>query len=720
MANESYITYIDTGGTFTDCIIVKEDGSYVTGKSPTTPDKLEHCFFEAIEAASANLGKSMNEVLRSASVVGYGTTQGTNVVVTGQGAPNLGFITTRGHEDRTLIMRLRAAGLSRKDGMRIARADKPVPLIPRKRIRGVVERIDCKGKVVIPLDEESVKQAAMELIDGGVQGIAVGLLWSFLNQDHERRIKEIIQGLKPDLPVTVSSEISPIIREYPRFTATMIDLYIGKALRELLETIKSRLAEAGYERPFLMMQAYGGLARSERVKPGTTLHSGPVGGVTGVDFLKTLYGFENAMGSDVGGTSFDICFSPKGEVAMLREPIVGRFEISNPMREIMTIGAGGGTVAFVDDITHTLRVGPESAGAVPGPACYDKGGIVPTVTDADVVLNRVNPNYFLGGRMKLNRQKSFDTIKERIAEPLKLDVMEAAEAMCKIIDGLMQSAISTTMATKGIDPKQYALFCYGGGGPSHCAGYTNGIEFSKVIIPSFAAVFSAFGASTADVKHRYEASPYVRFRNLPYNSVSLRFDLDKLKSLSQLPSEMIERFNAIFEMIEKSADADMEAERFRSEEIRKDYEVSARYVGQLWELRCAVRVNRISSIDDFKNIVRAFEDKYVAAYTKGAMAPRGGLEIIGIAVEASGTTVKPKLVEHGLQGTDASHAIKEEREVYFDGKWWDCKIYRLEGLRAGNVVDGPAIIEGIDMTVVVPPTRRVSSDQYRNFVMDYR
>lgn len=721
MKKENYIIYTDTGGTFTDCIILREDGSYVTGKSPTTPEKLDDCFFNAVIAATESLGESsVKEILDKTVVFGYGTTQGTNVVITGQGAPNLWFLTTAGHEDRTLIMRLRAAGLSRKEGMHIARADKPEPLIPRKRIRGIIERTDCKGNIVMPLDEESVRKAVKELVDEGAEGIAVGLLWSFLEPSHERRIREIIQEMKPGLPVALSSDVSLVIREYPRFMATIIDLYIGKALRELLESIKGRLEKMGYKRPLLIMQAYGGLARSENVKPATTLHSGPVGGLTGVDFFKTIYGFENGIGSDVGGTSFDICFSPKGEIVMLREPIAGRFEISNPMREIITIGAGGGTMAYIDKITKTLRVGPESAGASPGPVCYDKGGIAPTVTDADLVMNRLNPNYFLGGRLKLNKEKAVAAIKEQIAEPLKIDVMQVAEAICKIADGIMQAAISTTIATRGVGPKNTILFCYGGAGPSHCAGYSNGMEFGKIVIPSFAAVFSAFGASTSDVKHRYEASPFVRFINLPYDPISLSYELNKLTSLNELPSEMIGRFNNMFEMLEKKADEDMAVEGFKKEAIRKNYEILARYTGQLWELRCPIPVKKISTIQEFRSIISAFEEKYVQIYTRKAMAPRGGLEIIGIAAEAIGETMKPKLIEEELKSKDANQAIKEKRDVYFDGKWWNTTIYDIARLLPGNTIEGPGIVEAADMTVVIPPSRKVWVDQYRNFILEYR
>ena len=356
-----YIIYVDTGGTFSDCIIIKPDGTFVSGKSPTTPHDLSQSFLGAIEVATSQMRESVDKVLMNTVVLGYGTTEGTNIVVTGTGASRLGLITSRGHEDRILIMRLRAAGLSRQEAMRMPRADKPEPLIPRSRIRGVTERIDCQGKVYISLREDEVRQAVDELRAEGVEGIAVALLWSFLNPMHERRVAEIINEMAPGMPVSLSSTVAPLVREYSRTMTTIIDLYIGRALKELLFKIRSQLAERGYRYPLLIMQATGGLARSEIVKPVTTLHSGPVGGFAGVEFMKALHGFDNAVGADMGGTSFDICVSPKGRSEYLREPIVGRWEISNPMRDITTIGAGGGTIARVEKIGNLLIVGPESA-----------------------------------------------------------------------------------------------------------------------------------------------------------------------------------------------------------------------------------------------------------------------------------------------------------------------------------------------------------------------
>lgn len=714
-----YIVYIDTGGTFSDCIILK-DSTFVSGKAPTTPKDLSHSFFAAMQAAASELGQSTEEVLHNTAVLGYSTTEGTNIVVTGTGAARLGLITSRGHEDRTLVMRLRAAGLPREKAMRIARADKPEPLIPRNRIKGVTERVDCFGKVYIPLREDEVRQAAKELLAEGVEGIAVALLWSFLNPIHERRVAEIIEEMAPGIPVSLSSEVAPLVREYPRTMTTIIDLYIGKALKKLLEKILSQLSDHGYQNPLLIMQATGGLARSEIVKPVTTLHSGPVGGFAGVEFMKNLYSFENAVGCDMGGTSFDVCVSPKGRSEYLREPIVGRWEISNPMRDITTIGGGGGTMARVEKIGGLLIVGPESAGAEPGPVCYGRGGTVPTVTDADVVMNRIDPEYFLGGKFKLDRQKALSAIKEQIADPLKMDVMAAAEGICKVIDANTGSTLRSALAIRGADISQYVLFAYGGAGPTHVAGFTAGMNFKEIIIPSFAAVFCAFGASTADIVHRYEASPFTSIRDIPYDHSTLRFDLAGVKSLDELQHEGLDRFNQIFTELEERAIEDIRAERLKEKEVRFNYEVLARYGGQLWELRARIPVNRVDSVKDLEAIVKAFQERYYDEYGLQAMAPRGGLQIVTIVVEVVGSTLKPTLIELKDAGENAEKALKGEREVYLDGSFKRCKIYNRDNLLPGNVIPGPSIIEGTDTTVVIPEYMKVVVDGYLNMLMRYR
>ncbi len=718
MQSEKNIIYVDTGGTFTDAVIVQPNGIFVVGKASTDEEALENSFLNAIEDAAKKLGKSLREVLTHTAQVGYGTTAGTNMIVSEAPGPKLGLLTTRGVEDRLHIGRLRSAGLPKNIAMHMIASGYPKPLVPKPLIKGIRERIDVTGQVVIPLDEKEAIKAIGELLEAGVEGIAVCFLWSFLNDRHEKRIEELILEMDPKVMVSLSSRVAPVIREYPRLNSTIIDLYIGRALRELLKRIEDRLEENGYAHQLLVMQAIGGVAQSKVVHPTTTLHSGPVGGLTGVEFLKGLYGFKNAMGSDVGGTSFDVTISPERGEEFLREPVVGRYEIATPMREIITLGAGGGTIAWVDEVTRTLHVGPQSAGARPGPVCYDIGGTLPTITDADVVTNRIDAHNFLGGNMKLNREKALQAIKEKIADPLDMDVMKAAESIIKIVDGTMQAILKTTIATKGVNPEKYVLFAFGGAGAAHCAGYSAGLGFPKVIIPYYAAAFSAFGASTANIRHRYEMSLYLRLPDLPFDPVSSKFLPDRITSFDQIPSDFNKRFNETINNLEDRAYAELEVEGFSKSQVDIRYELLGRYGGQTWEIRVFCPVSRINSIDDLRQVIRAFENEYADTYGKIAMVPRGGMEIITLAIRAEAPTVKPVLAKFEYSDEDASVAQTGTRAVYYDDQWIDTKVYNMDRLVSGAAVSGPAIIESWNTTLFVPYDRKIIRDEYLNFIME--
>ncbi|MCL5962226.1 MAG: hydantoinase/oxoprolinase family protein [Chloroflexi bacterium] len=713
--DSKYIIYLDTGGTFSDAVIVREDGSFVRGKAPTTPDDLESCFFDCVEDGAEKLNKPLNEVLANTVVLGFGTTAGTNALLTKVGGPKVGLITTRGFEDTLGITRLRAVGLESTHAMHIAAAEKPLPLVPRTLIAGVTERTDSLGREVIRLYEGEARGVVRELLDKGVEGIAVCFLWSFLNDAHERRMKEIIEEIAPEVPVSLSCDVAPLVREYPRLNSTIVNLYISGPVRRLFSKIDRRLGEYGYKKPLLVMQGSGGLSRSSVVMPIKTLNSGPVGGLVGVEFLKELYGFKNALGSDVGGTSFDVAVVTEEGRRYVREPVVSRYTLANPMLEIESVGAGGGTIAYVDKVTGLLHVGPGSAGAVPGPVCYDRGGTEPTVTDADVVLNRIDPEYFLAGKMRLDRAKAEAAIKEKIADPMGMTVLDAAEAICDVIDNSMKSLLVSLLGQRGLDPAKFVCFAFGGAGPTHCAGYSAGVGFPKVIIPPYAATFSAFGASTAEIMHRYEQSPYLVMPGLPFDVTTDRF---AITSLEQIPEWVIDRFNSMFAGLEQRALEEMEEEGFGTRQVRVTRHLAMRYGGQLYEIECKSPVSAINTVEDIQAIVEAFEEEYERVYTRMAMYPRGGLEIISIALEVSAPpAAKPAMVKHRHAGEDARQSLKGRRQVYFGGGFVNTPVFAMDLLQAGNAIDGPAIIEGQDTTMVVPPGRRIEVDEYLNMTL---
>jgi len=324
----------------------------------------------------------------------------------------------------------------------------------------------------------------------------------------------------------------------------------------------------------------------------------------------------------------------------------------------------------------------------------------------------------MGGRRQLKRKEALTAIKEKIAEPLGMDVYHAAEAICKIIDGTMQAEMKRVISRQGIDAGKCLLFAYGGAGPAHCAYYSVGLGFPKVIIPPMASTFCAFGASTTDILHRYAASCFSWFSDLPYDPITLRFSLERV-NLGQILSGIIERFNTALQTLEQKADSDMGAEGFEKQRVTKKYEMEARYGGQLWEIACPIPIGQVKSAEDLRTLIRCFEDVYIKTYSKEAMVPRGGMEIVSVALTASVSTPK-RIVSHDYIGKDSSPALKREREVYFEGEWKKTRIYNLNKLQVGNIIDGQAIIEGRDTTVVVPYEYRVSVDEYLNLIMECR
>ncbi len=709
---DGYIVYLDTGGTFSDAVVVDATGNFVSGKASTTPEDLADCFFACVNDAAEKLGMSLWDLFSRTRLVGFGTTAGTNALITRVGGPRLGLITTKGYEDTTIIMRMEGkwAGLPRQESIHIAGCDKPEPLIPRDLIRGVTERVDSRGTIALSLRKDEAREAVRSLLDEGVQGIAVALLWSFLNDSHERQILEIIREMAPDLPISLSSQVAPVMREYPRFNSTIVNLFIGAPVRKLLGKIGSRLQEYGFRRDLLVMQSSGRLSRAQVVEPIRTLHSGPVGGLIGVDYLKRVCGERVAVGTDMGGTSFDLSLSGETGPEYEKTPVVSRFHLANPMLGIEAIGAGGGTIARIDPETGRLHLGPQSAGAVPGPACYDRGGTEPTVTDADVVLGRISPDFFLDGKMKLNRERALAAIEERIARPLGLDPVRAALGIVKGIDGIMRSAIIGYLNQKGQDPRRAVLISFGGAGPTHCAGYAAEVGFKRILIPSHAATFSAFGAATADVGHRYETGTLLVMPGLPYDVTTQRFRLD---SLEAVPAEVVERFNRGFKLLEERAYAEMEAEGFPPDHVTLSHGVEMRYGGQLREIPCRSPVRSIQTASDLQQLLEAFETEYIRLFTQGTQYPRGGVEIITLVVEAAASPgIKPDLPPRPLGGADSAHAMKGRRPVFFDEGWTDTTIYDIRRLRPGNRVSGPAVIEGNDTTVVVPPGLAIQADTF--------
>jgi N-methylhydantoinase A len=702
MANPA-LCYTDVGGTFTDCFVVDADGNFAVGKAPSTPHDIAEGFLASLEDARARLGVSQDRFLPELEVVGYGATVVLNALLTRRGG-RPGMLITRGFEQLFLMERGKQSWvtLPRQDRIHPVTHRHLEPLVPRERIRGVSERIDSLGREIVPLNEEEVRAATRELLGLGIDALVIVFLWSFLRDGHERRAKEIAAAEAAeagvDLPIFCSHEVSPTLRELPRANATAIEAYAGPSTLRAFARLEAELARGGFRGDLQVMQSAGGLAPARHVRAIDTALSGPVGGLVGARFIGDLYGFRNLVSTDVGGTSFDVGLVTDGFINIDREPVLAGFLLSLPMMEIASIGAGGGTIARVDPLTGRLVVGPESAGAVPGPVCYGRGGTEPTVTDADLVLGYLNPEGLIGGQIRLDREAAVEAIRTRIAEPLDLSVEEAAAGIRDVIDTRMRETVVGLVALRGFALEDYVLLAFGGAGPTHVCGYTDGLPLRAVLTFPWAAAFSAFGAAAADYEHHYHRA---------VNAV-IPPGVDDEELVARTA-----RISQAWELLEEQALEQMRQERADPEAVRLRHIAMVRYGRQLNDLIVTSPVSRIASAEDARRLLAAFEEQYARIYAKGARFPQAGFEVFEVGLIASVPKVKPRIVEHPLEGPDPSAARSDIRPAWFGGTWMETPRYAWHGLRPGNLIRGPAIVEETTTTLVIPPGRAARIDGYR-------
>jgi N-methylhydantoinase A len=696
---DGVIVGIDTGGTFTDIVVLHPDGQITINKSATTPKNYAQGVLDAVEVAARSLGMTSEQFLRQTTMFKHGTTVATNALITRRGA-KVGLITTRGFEDTIYVMRAvgRVDGLDEMEIKHVTKVTKPTPLVPRQSIKGVYERVDYKGKVVVPLDAAGVRDAIRELVEQrGVEAIAVCLLFSWMNPVHEDRVAAIIRELYPDrnLPVTLSHEISPQMGEYARSNTTIVNGFLWNTIERYVSGLNRQLRTSGLQNDIMVMQANGGIVRPAQMTGVGTLQSGPAGGMIATAFVARTLGHPNVITGDMGGTSFDVGLLTDYQFAHAREPIVERFRLLQPMIDVESIGAGGGTIARVDPVTGRLLVGPDSAGADPGPICYGMGGTQVTVTDANVVLGYIDPDYFLGGRRKLDKKAAEEVIERQIARPLKLSAIGAAAGIYDVINSKMSDLIRRQVVRAGHVPEEYVIYAFGGAGPLHAAAYGTELGINRVYVFPISPVFSAFGVAASDVVHTRMVTRHL-----------------------VAPIDM-EALNEEVQSIEADLMRVMEKEGFSAEEITFRRMLYMRYTRQVNEVGVQGPSGLLSNLDRGR-IEAAFNAKYEEMYGGGAGHAEAGIEVISIAVDAIGATTKPALRKYPIAGCDSHAALKGTRRAYFTGKnpdYKDTAIYDYTKLQAGNVIIGPSIIETPFTTVVVPEGHVVELDEYLNIVL---
>jgi N-methylhydantoinase A len=680
-----YRVTVDTGGTFSDFVHLNEaTGEISIAKVPSTPDDPSRAILAGIEAIIATG--------IAAADIGYfchGTTVGTNALLEGKGAAT-GLLVTEGFRGIYPVgEQARPYGTAIFDVM----YDKPAPLVPPRLTGEVKERVDFRGNVLRELDEAALRDTVRKLKAQNIESLAVCLLFAFLHPEHEARVRAIVREEMPDCSVSLSSDVLPQIREYYRLSTTVINAYLQPILARYIAQLDRRLAGTGVAtRQKYIMQSNGGMATFTAAarRAVTTVLSGPAGGVTAGALACRRGDLRNIITFDMGGTSCDVALIKDGAPLLAsRGKIEGR-DLAVPMLDINTVSAGGGTVAEVDRF-GALQVGPHSAGAVPGPACYGRGGEAPTITDCNLVLGYLGEDNFLGGRMRLDMAKAHAAVETKVARRLGLTVAAAAEGIVRVIDVKMQEAIKAISTMRGHDLRDFMLLAFGGAGPVHAGRIARDLGMAGVIVPLYPGVFSAIGLLMSDVKHDYIRS--------------------QLTPLSEATPEAV---NGMFEHLAAQALEELRGDGFAPDRIRIERALDMRYAGQGYEIAVPCPTEPIGSAD-LKQLRVGFDQQHRSMF--GHMAPEEPVEIVSYRVRGVGLVPPVAMPKFERAGGTLADAQRELRRARFDGEELDCPVYQRERLDVGLELAGPAILDQFDCTTVICPGQTARVDEWKNLIV---
>ena len=685
----------DIGGTFTDLAIVDEKGRVSIFKTPTTPGDYTDGVVNVLALASEHYKMPLSKLLEKCSSVkggslAHGSTISTNAIIEGKTAKT-GLICTKGFRD---ILTIREGGKADPYNWDM---DYPPPYVPRYLTLPVTERINSEGGVEVSLNEDEVRQAIRQFKERNVEAIAVSLLWSVANPIHESRIGEIIEEEWPEIPYNLSHQLNPIIREYRRTSSTAINASLGPLINKYVSNLDNRLKEKGYLGELSMLISSGGVVSVEELmeKPIYSVDCGPaMAPVAGKVFASRESGRDDVITIDMGGTSFDVACITQGEISISREAKIDSHILGINKVDSRSVGAGGGSIAWVDP-GGLLHVGPQSAGAVPGPVCYGQGGEQATITDANLVLGYINPDYFLGGAMKLNRHLAEEAIQQKVSNLLNLELTEAAFSMWNTVNINMVTAIRDITIWEGIDPREYIFVAGGGAAGLHIVPIMQELEVKQALIPKVAGSISAVGGIFADLSTEYSASRYTQ---------SIRFDYEGV--------------NKVLENLEKQGEAFLERAKVAPENRRLNFYVEAHYPFQIWELSVPLRGKRIGNEKALTQLVDDFHEIHERVYA--VKEPGQYIECIYWRVKAIGLISKPEMEEMPLAGEDSSAALVGKRKTYFRdlGGIVETPVYRGDKLAAGNKITAPAIIEEPTTTIVVTPKSKVTVTKWGSYLLE--
>jgi N-methylhydantoinase A len=698
----SYLVATDVGGTCTDTIVFGTDGAIHIGKALSTPPDFADGVLNSIASAAGPMGLTLEALLARTHLFIHGSTVVDNTVLTRDGA-RTGLLTTRGFEDTLHVTRGaygRWAGLTEERIKHPVKTDRAPALTPRDAVAGIPERIDCDGDVVVPLDEAAVERAVRFLIDEKrVEAIAVSFLWAFLNPDHERRVREIVARVAPGAYVTLSSDIAPVPGEYERSSTAVINAYAGRITRDYLTSLRGLLAERGYGGATMVMQGYGGLLPAAEAADRAVgmIECGPAAGVIGAKFLGDLMGDSDVIAADMGGTTFKVGVIQNGQLEYAREPMVDRFHYIAPKIEVVSIGAGGGSIVAVDPRTRLPMVGPRSAGARPGPVCYGQGGTEATLTDVMLMIGYMDPGQFLGGSITLDRAAAERVFRDTVADPLGLSVHDAAIGIYRIASAQITDLIREITVERGLDPRDFVLHAFGGSCGMLAAAFSEELMVRRVVIPYTASVNCAFGLVSADIVHEYTATA-----TLPADA----------------PAEDI---NAIFAPMEAAARAQLAAEGVTGERVRMDWSVDLRYSRQVHEVTTPVSAATPLHAGGVARLVDDFEALYERKYGKGSAYREAGIEMTMYRLTARGLIPRPSLPEEAEGPADATPARIGTRSIFdaTSGGMTEGEIYDFTRLSPGMELSGPAVIHTPITTIALHGGHRARMDRWRNIVVQY-
>ena len=672
---------IDVGGTFTDLLLFNEaTGEISLLKTPSTPEDQSVGIFTGIQEIIAE--NSLNPADISALL--HGTTISTNIVLEEKGS-RVGLLVTENFEQVLHLARSQTPGPLA--GWIIM--EKPDPLADLEQTRGIKERVTARGQIFQPMDEAHAREQVRALLDAGVESLTVSLLHSYANPKHEERLGEIIRELDGGIPISLSSQILPEFREYERTLVTVMNAYVGPSMRRYLTNFEEKLRGINFTPHVNIVRSDGGLMSVERASdsPVHTMLSGPAGGVSGAAFLAGLAGHPDALGFDMGGTSTDVSLIQNGVPNISRQTTLGYYPIKVPSVEVHSVGAGGGSIAHVP-MTGALRVGPESAGAEPGPAAYGKGGRQPTVTDANMVLGRL-PNSLLGGEMALDVKASEEVV-SKIAHSLGLDLYQAAAGILDIVNENMFGALRLVTVQKGLDPRDFALVAFGGAGPLHgnAIGILGGCF--PVIIPPTPGVLSALGFLYSDVKNEF-AQTFVR-------------------TINETESSQI---SEILTKLGRNARIWLQEEGIPDSDQNVRYEADVRYFRQGYEFSMEVNPNTLTN-GGLESLTSRFGAAHEQLYGFKLDQP---VELVNLRAVGTGEVEKIKFPKFEKGSQDPSGAVEKQHQVYFDGNFVMTNIYDRNKLTSGNRITGPAVITQKDSTSVIHPGHVGEVDEYLNILI---